>query len=145
MACVGLSRYYTDPAIPIQIELDSAPLSIIADPEQFERAILNLVDNALVRAPLNSVIHIRVMQRATSIMIEVQDGGAGMPQTIIAMLMSDAPDREDVGLELGFGLVQVKAMVESHRGVLAFTTGMTGTTIQLELPKERNDEPCLDY
>ena len=133
-AGVGLqTRHPPDSALPV------APVDV----ELFERAVANLVDNALKFCPADAVITLdaRRDEAARRVVVKVADTGPGIPAADLPHLFdrffqsrqSVAPATGEGGK--GLGLAIVKRIVELHRGELgvASTLGQ-GTTVTLSLP-----------
>ena len=122
----------------------SAPLAAV-DVELFERAIANLVDNALKFCPPGATIALDATQTATpqgrEVQVMVSDTGSGIPSADIPHLFdrfyqsrqSVAPATGEGGK--GLGLAIVKRIVELHGGRVAVASvpGM-GTQVTLTLP-----------
>ncbi len=126
--------------------LDSAPAPLAAvDVELFERAIANLVDNALKFCPPGATVALDATQTATNqgteVQVTVSDTGPGIAASDIPHLFdrfyqsrqSVAPATGEGGK--GLGLAIVKRIVELHGGRVAVTSvpGM-GTQVTLTLP-----------
>ena len=122
----------------------SVPLATV-DVELFERAIANLVDNALKFCPPGATIALDATQAATpqghEVRVTVSDTGPGIPGADIPHLFdrfyqsrqSVAPATGEGGR--GLGLAIVKRIVELHGGRVTVTSvpGM-GTQVTLTLP-----------
>ena len=122
----------------------SVPL-VAVDVELFERAIANLVDNALKFCPPGSSIALDARQLATpqghEVQVTVSDTGPGIPGADIPHLFdrffqsrqSVAPATGEGGK--GLGLAIVKRIVELHGGRVAVTSMPgAGTRVTLTLP-----------
>jgi signal transduction histidine kinase len=132
-ATPGLVHYYTEPPIPVHFAIQTLPLAAI-DPEQLERALLNLLDNALVHSPLGSQIDIRACVDAGQLAIEVRDGGPGIPEQITRALLSGQAPEQATGEHRGLGLRQVYNMAQAHQGMLAFPIVEQGALVRITLP-----------
>lgn len=84
----GLARYYTAPPVPIHFIFDQFLPVVMIDQEQFERALLNLLDNALAHSPPTGIIEVRAWVNDRELMIEVQDLGPGLPEHVHAALVA---------------------------------------------------------
>ena len=125
----------------------SVPL-VAVDVELFERAIANLVDNALKFCPPGSSIALDARQLATpqghEVQVTVSDTGPGIPGADIPHLFdrffqsrqSVAPATGEGGK--GLGLAIVKRIVELHGGRVAVQSWPgAGTRVTLTLPGAR--------
>ncbi len=119
------------------------------DVELFERAVANLLDNALKFTPRGKAIELRAERHpgghAQGVRVTVKDEGAGIPAVDLPQLFdrlyrshatshaSVAPASSDEGW--GLGLAIVKRIAQLHRGhVQVHSTPGHGTTVTLELP-----------
>jgi signal transduction histidine kinase len=125
----------------------SAPVAQV-DIELFERAVANLLDNALKFTPRGGHITLQAGldvkgQHATGrdATVTVQDTGAGIPASDLPHLFdrlyqsrsSVAPATSEEGK--GLGLAIVKRIAELHGGSVAVTSTVgQGTTVSLQLP-----------
>ncbi len=126
-------------------QVGAAPPVAEVDVELFERAMANLLDNALKFTPRGKAIALEAERHAQGVRVTVQDEGAGIPTADLPHLFdrlyrshassraSVAPASSDEGK--GLGLAIVKRIAELHRGhVQVHSTPGQGTTVTLELP-----------
>jgi len=125
----GLARYYTDPPVPIRWLSQGSLPHVVLDGEQIERAVLNLLDNALAHSPANGVIDVRARIDEHEWWLEVQDNGPGLPTDVKFTLVLGAP-----AASLRLGLQQVQRTVAAHGGRVEVDTAKHGTTIRLCIP-----------
>jgi two-component system heavy metal sensor histidine kinase CusS len=110
---------------------------ICADPVLFERAVSNLVDNALRFTPQNGSIQITLAEHATDFEVAVRDNGCGiapehLPRVFDRFYRAE-PSRGADGA--GLGLALVKSIVELHGGSATIQSEMgRGTTVTLSFP-----------
>jgi two-component system heavy metal sensor histidine kinase CusS len=110
---------------------------IYADPVLFERAVSNLVDNALRFTPENGSIQITLAEHATDFEVAVRDNGCGiapehLPRVFDRFYRAE-PSRGADGA--GLGLALVKSIVELHGGSATIQSEMgRGTTVTLSFP-----------
>ena len=122
---------------------DQAPVAEV-DIELFERAIANVLDNALKFTPAGRSIAITVQTLATlptQVQVRVQDQGPGIPAADLPQLFDRlyqsrtnvAPASSEEGR--GLGLAIVKRIVELHRGSVTVHSELgAGTTVEITLP-----------
>lgn len=89
----------------------------------FQRAIGNLMQNALIHTPAGGDIVLRVSAADAHAIVEVQDSGTGvspehLPKLCDRLYRVDADRSKKLG-GAGLGLAIVKSIVESHRGSIA--------------------------
>lgn len=120
--------------------LPTPPLAAV-DVELLERALANLVDNALKFCPEEACISLNAQSIGNLVHITVDDTGSGIPADNLPHLFdrfyqsrqSVAPAAGEGGK--GLGLAIVKRIVELHGGqVLVHSTVGVGTQVTLQLP-----------
>jgi two-component system phosphate regulon sensor histidine kinase PhoR len=105
-----------------------------------ERAVANLLDNALRHNPESGRVSIRVRDGGTRIELSVTDEGTGIPPVDRARLFERfyrvAGSRARNPEGLGLGLAIVKHIALAHRGTVSVdSTPGRGTTFKLTLAK----------
>jgi signal transduction histidine kinase len=117
------------------------PVVAEVDVELFERAVANLLDNALKHTPSGAAVSVHAAQRGVQVLVDVADAGCGIAPADLPRLFdrlyqardSVAPATSDEGK--GLGLAIVKRIVELHRGTVAVaSTPGQGTVVTITLP-----------
>src|SRR5437667_6320329 len=112
---------------------------IYADPALFERAVGNLVDNALRFTPKNGSIQIALAEHAVDFEVAVSDNGCGiapehLPRVFDRFYRADSSRSSDGA---GLGLALVKSIVDLHCGSATIQSEIgSGTTVTLRFPKQ---------
>jgi signal transduction histidine kinase len=118
-----------------------APTVAAVDIELFERAVANLVDNALKFCAAGSRILLAARRDGDRVQVSVADNGAGMAEAELPHLFDRfyqarqraAPATGEGGK--GLGLAIVKRIAELHAGSVAVQSAPgQGTTVTLSLP-----------
>jgi two-component system heavy metal sensor histidine kinase CusS len=108
-----------------------------ADPVLFERAVSNLLDNALRFTPENGKIQISVTVTAAHSEVTVRDSGCGiapehLPRVFDRFYRADSSRSSDGA---GLGLALVKSIVDLHGGSARIESEVNrGTTVTLTFP-----------
>jgi signal transduction histidine kinase len=111
------------------------------DVELFERAVANLLDNALKFTPPGAAIVLAAVARPGAVWVSVVDQGRGIAAHDLPHLFdrhyqsrdSVAPASSEEGK--GLGLAIVKRIVDLHGGEVAvFSEPGQGCTVQMKLP-----------
>jgi two-component system heavy metal sensor histidine kinase CusS len=111
---------------------------ISADPALFERAVGNLVDNALRFTPEHGSIQIALAERTNDFEVAVSDNGSGvapehLPRVFDRFYRAE-PSRGSDGA--GLGLALVKSIVDLHGGTAKIQSEVgRGTTVSITFPK----------
>ena len=121
----------------IEIDLEAAPQGILADPLLLERALANLLDNALRHAPRDTPVRVQVEHGEGRVRIVVEDEGPGVPETARREIFR--PYRRFSGKgTAGLGLYVVGAVCKAHRGRAWVEPGPEGrgSRFVMELPAQ---------
>jgi signal transduction histidine kinase len=117
------------------------PLFAAVDIELFERAVANLVDNALKFCPRGERITLSARRHGNQVRVSVGDSGSGIASADVPHLFDRfyqsrkgvAPAMGEGGK--GLGLAIVKRIAELHGGSVALDSVLgRGTTVTLSLP-----------
>ena len=124
--------------IGLQMEIENLPAVLSADKLLLERAIMNVVNNALDYSPQDSSISISMIGNKGSLEISVTDAGPGFSQEDLLhaeeqFYMADHSRSSD--LHFGMGLFITKSIIRQHGGQLILSnsekTGGARVTISI--------------
>ncbi len=109
------------------------------DVEQFERAIINLVENAIKFTPPGGIVTVRARRDGQGLVFEVEDSGVGIEKDNQARVFDRFYRANQKGVKhvtgSGLGLSLVKAVVENHHGkVWLESEPSAGTTFFVSIP-----------
>ena len=113
---------------------------VLADSDHLERAILNLIKNAIEHSPSGTSVRIEVASEGDAVEVRVQDTGEGisakdMPHIFERFYRAQASEFRERGGS-GLGLSVARWVIEAHRGTITVrSTGGTGTEVVVELPR----------
>jgi two-component system nitrogen regulation sensor histidine kinase NtrY len=122
------------PAIEYTTDLPAAPVTLLCDSSQFNRAVTNLLQNAAdaiegrmeeeralgVEAPLTpGHIHLWIRNEADALLLSVADNGKGLPKEGRERLTEPYVTTRSKGT--GLGLAIVKKIMEDHGGRLSLS------------------------
>lgn len=102
------------------LEAPPAVSGVSGDPDYLERAVRNLVDNAIKYTPEGGAVRVEVRERPGAIVLEVSDNGIGIPAEDQPRIFErfyrvDKSRSRDMG-GTGLGLSIVKHVVQGHGG-----------------------------
>ncbi len=109
------------------------------DPDYLERAVANLVDNAVKYTPEGGTIRVAAARRDDGIVIEVRDTGLGIPPEDLPRIFErfyrvDKSRSREMG-GTGLGLAIVKHIVQAHGGTVeAESAPGQGSCFRITLP-----------
>ena len=125
--------------IGLQIEIESLPAVLSADKLLMERAILNVVNNALDYSPQDSHISILIAGDKRSLKISVTDAGPGFSQEDLLHAEEQfymADRSRSSNLHFGMGLFITKSIVQQHGGqlILSNSEKTGGAQVIISIP-----------
>jgi signal transduction histidine kinase len=102
------------------------------DPSQMQRALDNLILNAIQNTPPGGRIVVDALHRDDSLRLRVEDTGAGVSNEIRDRLFEPfATSRSD---GTGLGLAIVREIARAHRGDARLLNSACGAVFEIELP-----------
>ncbi|MFD3792122.1 sensor histidine kinase [Streptomyces cyaneofuscatus] len=114
----------------------TGPAYVQGRPDDYERLLRNLVDNAIRHAA--SRVQVTVQSQDQQIILSVHDDGPGVPaengERVFERFvrLDDARSRDRGGI--GLGLPIARELAHHHRGTLVLVPSDTGACFQLRLP-----------
>ena len=120
----------------IRIVADGEPAVVTGDALALERAVSNLVDNAIKHSGRGGFVTLRV-DRTDPATVTVSDDGVGVAahqvsQLFMRFFRGDPARPRDTGY--GLGLAIARAAAESHGGTLQYLGNAPGAVFRLTLP-----------
>ncbi len=106
---------------------------MVVDPRLLRRAVINLVENAIVAAGEHGRVHVRLCAHDSDWVVEVVDDGPGIDQRKLELLFEPDVTTRETGS--GLGLPIVREAVAALGGRLDVSTELgKGTRFSLTLP-----------
>jgi signal transduction histidine kinase/CheY-like chemotaxis protein len=139
--------------VRLSADIEAGLPPLLADPTQFELALLNLVFNArdampeggtvLIRGRLASTTQVAGLAPGRYIAVEVVDTGGGMDAEVLQRVFEPYFTTKAVGVGSGLGLPQVRAFAVQSGGAATIRSERgAGTTVSILLPM--SSEPLRD-
>ena len=126
-------------SVVVRAELAPALVAARANPEQLQRVLFNLIQNAIRHTPADGSVVVRAAPATgDAIEIEVADSGPGIAcherDRVFDPLFrgGDGSARSDGGA--GLGLAISRAIIEAHGGRIWLADAELGTTVRFRLP-----------
>jgi signal transduction histidine kinase len=126
-------------SVAVHAELPEVLTAPRGNPEQLQRVLFNLIQNAIRHTPPDGSVTVRAEGVDGAVEVEVADTGGG--------IVAEARDRvfepfyrADVARHepgAGLGLAIARAIVEAHGGAIWLEDAPVGTRVRFRLPAER--------
>jgi signal transduction histidine kinase len=127
--------------VDIRTELGAAITPARANPEQLQRVLFNLIQNAIRHTPPDGSVVVRsepASGRPVGIEVEIADTGSGIEPQLgerIFEPFAQGPSRvAGTNGSAGLGLAIARAIVEAHGGRIWIAAGGQGTHVRFRLP-----------
>lgn len=128
-------------------EVPRETIFTLMDPEQLERAVWNLISNAVKFTPRGGHIQLKLSRRGRRLFLTIADSGSGIAENVRATLFrryQRTPEIEDSRFGLGLGMVIVRSAAANHGGtVLVDQPEGTGTRFTMTLAIEQSKGSSL--
>ena len=115
----------------VEINKPSTDVQINCDSRKLEAVFSNLIINAIQAMDENGEVTIRVKDLGSSIQMEFQDTGPGIPPVVLPKIFDPLFTTKQTGT--GLGLSICKNIVEQHGGTI--TARSNPTVFVIRLPK----------
>lgn len=118
----------------------------LCDPELLERAVLNILSNAVKFTPAGGSVAVSLTRRDRMLRLTVQDSGSGIAEDVRSTIFSRylrQPVLEDSRHGIGLGLVLIQAAAHHHGGAVLIDKPGEGTRVTLTLAIRQDPENQL--
>ncbi len=122
LSSANIHLVYTGPSVPVYL---------LADAEQIERAIYNLISNAVKFSPKGSTLTASLTLRNQLLLFTLSDPGEGIAQQVQGNVFNRylrQPGLYDSRFGAGLGLAIVHSVATAHGGTVLLETPATGGT-----------------
>src|SRR5262249_34975588 len=126
--------------------LPEGPLIVYADPNQIERVLVNLIENALHHSPLTEPVHVRTGRTRSEALVRVVDHGPGLAGNELKQIFEPfrRGSRSDGTRGAGLGLAIARGFAHANSGrVWAESLDGQGAAFVLALPLADQRPPLV--
>jgi len=129
----ALRRVVAPNKVVIETKLDPSLPNLDVDPFLMQRALTNIIGNALQAMPDGGSLRITTKKNGRSASINVADTGTGIPPENISKLFEPLFTTKSRGV--GLGLAIVKSVIEAHGGTITVESDVgRGSKFCIALP-----------
>ncbi len=119
--------------VGLDLSLTEQPLVLSVDPAYLERALVNLVNNAIEASQQGQSVSIRLVKRNDRAVIKIRDHGKGMDKETLKNLFIPFYSKKSSGT--GLGMAVARKIIEEHQGMITVKSRpAVGTKIAVYLP-----------
>ena len=134
--CQRLVEYYGILNENVSIELRGDDVGIHGDQLMLERAIGNLLVNAIHHTPSGGRIVLAIAREAESAVITVSNSGPPIPRDALSRIFDRFVRLNQDNEGSGLGLAITRSIVHAHRGTIAVRTSGKKTEFVIRIPLE---------
>ncbi|RSK26786.1 sensor histidine kinase [Bacillus sp. HMF5848] len=121
----------------LQLHSENKQIVMFCNKGLIERAIMNLVLNAIVHNPKDTLVTIHISEKNRCIVAEINDNGQGISEEEINKLFERYYRGTNTRVKgTGLGMAIAKQVVEAHNGEISVTSKLQeGTTVTITIPR----------
>jgi PAS domain S-box-containing protein len=127
------SNYAEKYGVHFVIDNEQVDDNVLVDADRLMQVITNLLSNAAKFSPLGADVHIRVRSGSTTIRVEVEDTGPGIPETFRDRIFEKFAQADASAARrfegTGLGLSIARKLIEAMGGSIGFSTVVGAGTI----------------
>lgn len=115
------SQLLTHAGLTLTFQNLPGPVNCLVDSEKLERAVLNILSNAIKFTPRGGNIDCSLTRRGTMLYLRVQDSGSGIAENLKGTLhirYLRQPGIEDSRFGIGLGMVLIRSAAALHGGTV---------------------------
>jgi PAS domain S-box-containing protein len=124
-------------------KLPQAEFIIKADKQRIEKALANIISNAIKFSPSGKNITVSANSFLNEVQIIIKDEGIGIPESDLDAVFQKFRKANRVGFNkpgAGIGLALVKQIIDMHKGTITIKSEIDrGTEVEIRLPKNKEE------
>jgi PAS domain S-box-containing protein len=132
LTLIALAKTAIPNTIQVVTNFDETP-QLLLDREQFQRVLLNIIQNAVQAMPEGGRITLRIGVMGGGVLVSVEDTGVGIPEENRSLIFAPLFSTKAKGV--GLGLTISQQIVEAHGGEILLESEVDkGSTFTIRLP-----------
>ena len=133
--------------VNLRFSVPNEAVFCLVDAQKLERAISNILSNAIKFAPKGGAIHASLVRRGRMLFLTVEDSGSGIPRELAGTVYrryQRQPGIEDGRFGIGLGMVLIRNAAAAHGGtVLTQQTEKGGFRLTMTIPIRQSQDPMV--
>jgi signal transduction histidine kinase len=130
----------TDIPKSVKVNMPKNSATAICDPYRLEVVLSNILKNSSQAVNGKGEISIRIIDKDSDVLIEVEDSGPGIPENILPKIFEPLFTTKQTGT--GLGLPSCKSIIEKHGGSMTVRNNPTVFTVQIpKKPASKKSKP----
>jgi signal transduction histidine kinase len=131
--CDSCRTNASEKEVIFSLDLHPDPVNFVIDKIRMERAITNLLNNAIDASQRGHIVTVSAKPEKDSIAIKIKDSGSGMDKETLESIFIPFYSRKNNGT--GLGMAIAKKIIEDHQGKIHIDSQPgIGTEAIIELP-----------
>ncbi|NWG04226.1 MAG: HAMP domain-containing histidine kinase [Syntrophaceae bacterium] len=123
--------------VVLTVNLSGTSLTILIDGFQMERALVNLISNAIDATAKGEEVAIQTFSAKNYLVVSIKDSGSGMDRETLENIFTPFYSRKNDGF--GLGMPIAKKIIEGHKGNIWIDSQPgIGTEVTIRLPYKTN-------
>lgn len=133
--------------VELRFSVPNEAVFCLVDTQKIERAISNILSNAIKFAPKGGYIQASLMRKGRMLYLTVQDSGGGIPRELAGTVYhryQRQPGIEDSRFGLGLGMVLIRNAAAAHGGTVLTQQGeQGGLKLTMTIPIRQKQDPMV--
>lgn len=135
--CESCSVRAGDKGVTLSVHLPDKPVAVDIDRSHLERALVNLINNAIDASDRGQSVAVLEEPGTNGITIRIRDHGEGMDRETIKNIFIPFYTRKSSGTGLGMAIAW-KIVEAHHGGIHVLSSPGAGTEVTIDLPYRQN-------
>ena len=124
--------------VTLSVSIPDIPITFVLDSFNMQRALVNLINNAIEASAKGQDVKIAVLTKKRGIAITIRDYGAGMDKETLENIFVPFYSKKIGGT--GLGMAIAKKIIDGHRGrIFIESQPGRGTEVTAEMPYKSED------
>ena len=132
-ACESLEKQALDADLRLAVAAPSGGIHVLCDAAQLERALVNLISNAIKFTPAGGSVTVRLRVGIGEVRIAVEDTGMGVPEAEVHRLFErffrSSTAQSEAIQGTGLGLTIVSSIAHAHHGEVGYAPRSGGGSV----------------